>query len=96
MLDGILGYPAKLYDSSWIEWGQMAGVSSGGNLPDNSPWRTDTAARSASVTLNNATFTVEPLVGANAYALRADAVNVTDSSACGGGGGGGGPVAPGY
>jgi hypothetical protein len=95
-LDGVLGYPAKLYDASWIEWGQMADEAKDGGLKANSPWRTDIAALSAVITYNkDAGKPVEKLIGANSYALRADMVNLTDSIACGGSGGGG-PVAPGY
>jgi hypothetical protein len=86
-----------LYDASWIEWGQMADEAKDGGLKANSPWRTDTAARSAAITYNkDAGKTVEKLTGANSYALRADMVNLTDSITCGGGGGGGGPITPGY
>lgn len=98
ILDGMLGYPAKLYDASWIEWGQMATVAKGGALAEDSPWRTDTATRSSPITyaVDNA-LTVDPLVGASSFALRADMVNVTDAAACGGAGGPGtGPIAPGY
>jgi hypothetical protein len=94
----MLGYPAKLYDASWLEWGQMADVAKDGGLAANSPWRTDTPARSGVVTYNvDNGFEVEKLTGANSFALRADMVNVTDSAACGvGGGTGGAPIAPGY
>lgn len=96
ILDGLLGYPAKLYDASWIEWGQMATNLKGGGLADDSPWRTDTPQRTPVVTYaaDNA-LTVEPLVGASSYALRADMVNVIDAAACGGRSDPG-PVAPGY
>jgi len=74
----------------------MADEAKDGGLKASSPWRTDTAARSAAITYNkDAGKTVEKLTGANSFALRADMVNLTDSIACGGGGGGG-PVAPGY
>lgn len=98
ILDGMLGYPAALYDASWIEWGQMATVAKGGALADDSPWRTDTPQRSIAIAyaVDNA-LTVDPLIGANSYALREDAVNVADSSVCGGAAPpGGAPVAPGY
>ncbi len=99
ILDGMLGYPAKLYDASWIEWGQMATSTKGGALADGSPWRTDTAQRSSPITyaLDNS-LTVDTVVGANSSALRADMVNVTDSAACGSGSRGGDtrPVLPGY
>lgn len=96
-LDGVLGWPAQIYDGAWIEWGQMADVAKDGGLTADSPWRTDTAARSESITYNkDAAKLVYILTGANSYALRADMVNVTDSSICGGGTPGGPPVAPGY
>jgi len=37
----ILGYPARLYDGSWIEFSSFASDFSGTNLITNSPWRTD-------------------------------------------------------
>lgn len=98
VLDGMLGWPAKLYDGSWMEWGQMATVAKGGPLADASPWRTDTAALTANLTyaVDNA-LTVDPIAGANSTSLRADLVNVTDASVCAGGRPGEGrPVAPGY
>lgn len=97
ILDGMLGYPAKLYDASWIEWGQMATVAKGGALAEGSPWRTDTATRSSPITyaVDNA-LTVDSIAGASSFALRADMVNVTDASACGGSREPGAPIAPGY
>lgn len=96
ILDGMLGYPAKLYDASWIEWGQMATSSKGGALADTSQWRTDTATLSDPITYNvDSAWTVDAIIGANSIALRADVVNVTDAAACGSGGGGT-PVTPGY
>lgn len=75
----------------------MADEAKDGGLKADSPWRTDTAARSAVITYNkDADKTVEKLTSANSYALRADMVNLSDSIACGGGGGGGGPITPGY
>jgi hypothetical protein len=99
MLDGVLGYPSKLYDASWIEWGQMTGEpGKGGALAPDSPWRTDVAGLSAAVTYNADTLAVDTIAGASSYALRADMVNVADSSVCGGRGraGDGAPAAPGY
>ncbi len=96
ILDGMLGYPAKLYDASWIEWGQMASAAKGGALADTSQWRTDTAELSDSITYNaDNGFVVDTIVGANSSALRADMVNVSDAAACGSGAGGQ-PIAPGY
>lgn len=98
ILDGMLGYPAKLYDASWIEWGQMASSAKGGALADTSQWRTDLAALSDPITYNaDNAFAVDTIVGANSTALRADMVNLADAAACGSGSSGGGqPVAPGY
>lgn len=46
-LDAILDWPVVLYDASWSQWGQMSGDNAkGGQLRSDSPWRTDTAARS--------------------------------------------------
>ncbi|MDA8104958.1 MAG: selenite/tellurite reduction operon rhodanese-like protein ExtH [Nitrospiraceae bacterium] len=98
-LDGVLGWPAKIYDGAWIEWGQMADQTEDGALATDSPWRTDLASRSEAITYNKeAGKLVYKLTGANSYALRADMVNVTDSSICGGGTSapGGSLVAPGY
>jgi len=76
----------------------MADEAEDGGLKADSPWRTDKAIRSAAITYNKeAGKPVEKLVGASSYSLRADGVNVTDSSSCGGGSGAGGtPIAPGY
>ena len=74
----------------------MADEAKDGGLKANSPWRTDTAARSEAITYNKtAGKTVEKLTNANSFALRADMVNLTDSIACGGGGSSG-PTVPGY
>ncbi len=86
-----------MYDASWIEWGQMTDESKDGALKANSPWRTDTLARSAAITYNkDAGKPVEKMTSANSFSLRADLVNVTDANACGGGQGSSGPTAPGY
>lgn len=47
----VLGVPARLYDGSWVEWGNLVGESGEGGaasyedapLPSNSRWRIDTA-----------------------------------------------------
>lgn len=43
---GVLGVPARLYDGSWVEWGNLAGGEPEADgperpLPADSPWRTD-------------------------------------------------------
>ncbi len=86
MLDGMLGYPAKLYDGSWIEWGQMATSDKSGALTPASTWRTDTAARTENLTYNvDATptpFVVDVIAGANSTAANANEVNTTDAAVC--------------
>ncbi len=76
----------------------MADEAKDGALKADSPWRTDTAARSEAITYNKDAGKTVYKATADSYALRADGVNVTDSSVCGGGAAtlGGSPVAPGY
>ncbi len=76
----------------------MATSAEDGALAPNSPWRTDTAARSEAITYNKEAGKTVYKATADSYALRADGVNVADSSICGGGAAapGGSPVAPGY
>jgi len=97
-LDAALGWPAKIYDGAWIEWGQMADAAKMGGLAADSPWRTDTVLRSEAVNYNvDNALTVEQLAGADSYAPQGDAINDYDSAVCTvGGGNGGGPPAPGY
>ncbi len=54
VLDGILDWPVVNYDGSWSQWGQLAGytATNGGQLRSDSPWRTDTAARSELIVYN--------------------------------------------
>lgn len=53
VLDGILGWPAAVYDGSWSQWGQLSGnASMKGQLSAVSPWRTDLAGRSDVIVYN--------------------------------------------
>lgn len=53
VLDGILNWPVVNYDGSWSQWGQLSGsAANGGQLRTDSPWRTDTAARSELIVYN--------------------------------------------
>lgn len=53
VLDGILGWPAELYDGSWSQWGQLSGnAAMGGQLKAESPWRTDIPSRSGMIAYN--------------------------------------------
>lgn len=100
-LDAVLGWPVKIYDGAWIEWGQMATNDStlDGSLDPDSPWRTDNADRTESLSYNKGPI---PPVGANSYAPHANLINTEDGATGGGGSGagpGGGsskPEAPGY
>jgi hypothetical protein len=76
----------------------MATNAEDGALTPDSPWRTDVATRSEAITYNKEAGKTVYIATADSYALRADQVNVTDSSVCGGGSGtpGGSPIAPGY
>lgn len=62
VLDGILDWPVSLYDGSWSQWGQLSGDSTkAGQLRSDSPWRTDTAARSGVIAYNFGITKVEIL-----------------------------------
>lgn len=81
-LDAVLGWPAKIYDGAWVQWGMMArnDLNYGGALAPDSPWRTDNEARSEAINYENRI--VEPLASADSFAPRADLINVTDQNAC--------------
>ena len=53
----ILGFPARLYDGSWIEFSSLASDQNGiySNLLTSSPWRTDRATLVDSLTYTTAT-----------------------------------------
>ena len=74
----MLGWPVKIYDGAWIEWGQMATNDSAidGSLDPDSPWRTDNGDHTESLTYNKTV--VEP-VGANSYAPHANLINTEDA-----------------
>lgn len=53
ILDGILGWPAAVYDGSWSQWGQLSdNAAMYGQLDAASPWRTDISIRSEQVAYN--------------------------------------------
>jgi len=102
-LDGALGWPVKIYDGAWIQWGQMASneLQYAGSLNPASPWRTDRPSVSEAITYNKTDNVV--YLGANSYAPHANLINQEDA-AIGGGTTGGGttgsssppPATPGY
>jgi len=100
----IMGWKVQLYDASWSQWGQLAGLENGGYLPNDSPWRTDTPARSGLMTFNNGYLAAgegieNPAAGGTVYAydITGNRIEEEDSAYYSGGtGGGGGGGAPGY
>ena len=100
-LDAELNWPVKLYEGGWSQWGQMAGntTETGGMLQDDSPWRTDIAARSASISYNRPLgFSVAAGGSYNSYATQGDAITMLDLDICGKKGENfkTRPIAPGY
>jgi 3-mercaptopyruvate sulfurtransferase SseA len=65
VLDGILGWPAAIYDGSWNQWGQLSGnTSMKGQLDPNSPWRTDIPGRSDVIVYNQPLLSAVTFTGA--------------------------------
>ncbi|MFH7319471.1 selenite/tellurite reduction operon rhodanese-like protein ExtH [Desulfurivibrio sp. D14AmB] len=97
-LDGVLGWPTKIYDGAWVQWGQMATSAEHGSLPPSSPWRTDNSTRSGVVEYADTDY-ISSIV-ANSYYGGADLVAQEDGGIGGGGVVGGGdstaPATPGY
>ena len=97
-LDAYLGWPVANYDGSWSQWGELAGKVNGGFLENNSPWRTDTAARTESLYLNrdSAVLIEDPSTGGamNSFDSSANKIEEADKAYFGAGGstgsGGGG------
>lgn len=59
----VLGYPTRMYDGSWIQWGKLAdAIDTNGNqlLPADSKWRVDTSDYSESVVYNTDSDMVSP------------------------------------
>lgn len=105
-LDAYLGWPVANYDGSWSQWGNLAGKANGGFLDNNSPWRTDTAARTESLYLNKnavdnvTTFVEDPAKGGtvNSFDYSTNKIEEADKAyfdaggSSGSGGGGKPPV----
>ncbi|MEF9426622.1 MAG: hypothetical protein L0956_05410, partial [Candidatus Mariimomonas ferrooxydans] len=79
--------PVKMFDGSWLEWGNMTTDGATAQLQANSPWITDTAALSEAI---NYASTNEKPFSANSFAFNANQVNEDDKAVCAGGGDGGG------
>jgi 3-mercaptopyruvate sulfurtransferase SseA len=78
----VLGYPAKVYDGAWIEWGSLSSATDHNGasvLPSTSPWLTDIAAQSDNVTMNTTNLIEAPTV-TDADATSADAIIVADKA----------------
>ena len=59
----LLGYPTRMYDGSWIQWGKMAHREDANGktlIPADSAWRTDIEKYSENITYNGETSTVFP------------------------------------
>jgi 3-mercaptopyruvate sulfurtransferase SseA len=103
-LDAALGWPVKIYDGAWIQWGQMASRDPMllGSLDPDSPWQADNSDGTESLTYNAGP--IGPVQTTSSYAPHANLINLEDSNAAAAGGGAGGgpggsgdkPDAPGY
>ncbi|MBZ0070885.1 MAG: sulfurtransferase [Gammaproteobacteria bacterium] len=101
----ILGIPTRFYDGAMVEWNAMTHIQDKFGefiLPVDSPWRTDTLARSV-FTLSTAT--IDPRIIDDAYydapryrvtnaIIDADKAYKTGATSGGSGGGGGGLLPP--
>ncbi|MEF9427004.1 MAG: hypothetical protein L0956_07475 [Candidatus Mariimomonas ferrooxydans] len=76
-LDGILGWSAKMYDGSWLEWGNLSDDE--GTLESDSPWRTDNSTYTD--ILGFSVTNKKPPVG-NSFAANAKEINEEDKAAC--------------
>ena len=59
----ILGYPTRMYDGSWIQWGKMANaLDTVGNelLPSDTSWRLDVSEYTESIVYNPTSELVSP------------------------------------
>ncbi|MDH3391393.1 MAG: rhodanese-like domain-containing protein [Desulfobulbaceae bacterium] len=100
-LDAVLRWPVKIYDGGWLEWGQMASISNGGLLAENSSLRTDIDSRSESITYNKSQGFIkqESFNSSVPSAELNDMINRIDSTSCNSVGSGNKslvPKAPGY
>ena len=92
----VLGLPVRFYDGAMVEWNSMSHIQDKNGqfiLPADSPWRTDTLARSV---FEYSTGTIEPRLIDDPYAantnaiIQADKAYKTGSSSAGGDSSGGG------
>lgn len=77
----ILGYPGRIYDGAWLEWGDLTDATDqNGNtaLPADSPWLTDTAVRSGVVNYYNTDGTGTIPTITDPYAPSANAITDED------------------
>ncbi len=80
-LDGILEWPVKMYDGSWLEWGNLSDEE--GTLESDSPWRTDNPTYSEVIDPAGATHT-QVLRDIDSFAPSAKLINEEDKAACSG------------
>lgn len=85
-LDGILEWPVKMYDGSWLEWGNLSDEE--GILESDSPWRTDNPTYSEVIDPAGATLSdpqrkrLQEVV--DSFAPSAKKINEEDKAACSG------------
>ncbi len=97
----ILGLPVRFYDGAMVEWNTLASIQDQNSqfiLPADSPWRTDTLARS--VFTYNTQTAIAPRQIDDPYAVHANKIILADKAykrgetPAGGGGGGGSVLLP--
>ncbi len=74
----ILGKPVRFYDGAMVEWNAMSNIQDSNGqfiLPADSPWRTDTLARSV---FTYSTGTIDPRQIDDPYAAHANAIILAD------------------
>lgn len=82
-LDGILEWPVKMYDGSWLEWGNLSAEE--GTLASDSPWRTDNPTYSDIIKPAGATLLPNKVPKEiDSFALSAKKINEEDKAACSG------------
>jgi 3-mercaptopyruvate sulfurtransferase SseA len=79
----VLGYPTRLYDGSWIQWGKMANatdVEGTEILPSDSIWRVDVAQYSEAIAYNPNATQVSPNRDLNLSNTNTDAIITADQN----------------
>ena len=84
VLDALLDWPVSLYDGSWSQWGQFSGsAANGGTLRSDSPWRTDTLARSGKSNSGLIVYNFDTTAGPVFYTAASSTPGLNDMTASG-------------